>query len=638
MHKLLARQLAKATNGSGELDHQALFALVAEAYEQSDNDRHRTDRSIALMIKELEQLNRGLDQLVQDRTAALREREAELQAQNLLFDAALRNMAHGLCMFDRNERLIVCNDRYAVLSGLARDLVKPGVSLRAILEARVAGGGAPLHADNYVEDRLADIRKGEPYDIEIAMRDGSVLAVHPRPMPDGGWVAIHQDITAQKRAESQITYMARHDDLTSLANRAVLLEKMEEALAHVRRHGSQFALFILDLDLFKTVNDTLGHPVGDELLKVVAGRLLSCIRETDTVARLGGDELAILSTVEGDPRETATATADKLLSAVAAPCELDGHHLNIETSIGIALAPEHGTAADQLVRNADLALYRAKAEGRDAYRFFDDAMGLEARRRRAYQNDLRNALANDEFELHYHPIVDIQTREIASVEALIRWRHPQRGLIAPAEFIHVAEETGLINPIGDWVLRKACSDATRWPSAVKVSVNLSAVQFRKVYPIDNFCDVLAESGLPPERLELEITETVLLQGSAENVETLHQLRLMGISIVLDDFGTGYSSLSYLRMFPFDKIKIDRSFVHELAKNADCAAIVSAVAGLGRSLRIGTVAEGIETEDQLLLVRAAGCTHAQGYLFGRPCPAQALKLPSVEEPRRKIEAA
>ena len=630
--------MQKRPNTPAKWTFEALLALVGEAYEQSDNDRHRTDRSIALMIKELEQLNRGLDQLVQERTAALREREAELQAQNLLFDAALRNMAHGLCMFDRNERLIVCNDRYAELSGLARDLVKPGVTLRAILEARAAGSGGPLHADNYVEDRLAQIRKGEPYDIEIAMCDGSVLAVNHRPMPDGGWVAIHHDITAQKRAETQITYMARHDDLTSLANRAVLLEKMEEELARARRHGSKFTLFILDLDLFKTVNDTLGHPVGDELLKVVADRLLSCIGETDTVARLGGDEFAILATVDGDQRETAIATANKLLAAVAAPCELDGHHLNIGTSIGIALAPEHGTAVDQLVKNADLALYRAKAEGRNAYRFFDDAMSIEARRRRAYQNDLRNALTNDEFELHYHPIVDIQTREIASVEALIRWRHPKRGLIAPAEFIHVAEETGLINPIGDWVLRKACSDAMRWPPAVKVSVNLSAVQFRKVYPIDNFCDVLAESGLPPERLELEITETVLLQGSAENVETLHQLRLMGISIVLDDFGTGYSSLSYLRMFPFDKIKIDRSFVHELAKNADCAAIVSAVAGLGRSLRISTVAEGIETEDQLLLVRAAGCTHAQGYLFGRPCPAPALKLPSVEQHRQKIVAA
>jgi predicted signal transduction protein with EAL and GGDEF domain len=370
----------------------------------------------------------------------------------------------------------------------------------------------------------------------------------------------------------------------------------------------------------------------------VACRLSSCIRETDTVARLGGDEFAILAASDEDQREAAIATANRILSAVAAPYNLDGHHLNIGTSIGIALAPEHGTAVDQLVKNADLALYKAKAEGRDAYRFFDDAMGIEARTRRAHQDSLRSALANEEFELYYQPIVDIQTRDIASIEALIRWRHPERGIIAPAEFIHLAEESGLINPIGEWVLRQACYDAMRWPVPVKVSVNLSAVQFRKICTIDNVCNALAMSGLPSERLELEITESVLLHGSAENVETLHQLRIMGISIVLDDFGTGYSSLSYLRMFPFDKIKIDRSFVHELAKNSGCAAIVSAVAGLGRSLRIGTVAEGVETEDQLLLVRAAGCTHAQGYLFGRPCPTAHLKFPLVTQRRRKSEAA
>jgi diguanylate cyclase (GGDEF)-like protein len=638
VHKLLGRQIAKATSSSGELNVQALLALVAEAYEQSDSDRHRTDRSISLMINELEQLNRGLDQLVQERTAALREREAELQAQNLWFDAALENMAHGLTMFDRNERLTVSNTRYRQMYSLAPEQTKRGATLRSILEAQVAADNRPIDATVYVEQRLALVRRGDPYYAETVMSDGRVIAVNHRPRPDGGWVAIHQDITAQKQAETQIAYMARHDGLTSLANRAVLVEKMEEALARLRRHDSRFTLFMLDLDLFKTVNDSLGHPVGDELLKVVAHRLSACIRETDTVARLGGDEFAILATVDGDQRAAAITTANKLLAAVAAPYDLDGHHLNIGTSIGIALAPEHGTAVDQLVKNADLALYKAKSEGRDAYRFFDDAMGIAARTRRAHQNDLRNALVNDEFELHYHPIVDIQTREIASVEALIRWRHPQRGMIAPVDFIPLAEESGLINPIGEWVLRKACSDAMRWPSPVKVGVNLSAVQFRKICPIDNFRKVLSESGLPPERLELEITETVLLQGNAENVETLHQLRSMGIAIVLDDFGTGYSSLSYLRMFPFDKIKIDRSFVHELAKNADCAAIVSAVAGLGRSLGIGTVAEGIETKDQLLLVRAAGCTHAQGFLFGRPCPAAELKFQRFRQRRQKIKAA
>ncbi len=637
MHKLLARQLAKAAKGSGGFDLEMLLGLVSTAYEQSDNDRHRTDRSISLMITELEQLNRGLDKLVQERTAALREREAQLQAQNLRFDAALENMPFGLTMFDYNERLTVCNERYRQMYGLQPSLAKPGITLRAILEARMANDH-PEIARPYVERRLSDIRRGEPFYAEDVTRDGRLLAVNHRPMSDGGWVAIHQDITAQKQAERQIAYMARHDALTSLANRAVLLEKMEEALARLRRHGSRFTVFMLDLDLFKTVNDLLGHPVGDALLKVVATRLSSCIRDTDTVARLGGDEFAILATVDGDQREAAIATSKRLLAAVAAPYDLDGHHLNIGTSIGIALAPEHGSEVDQLVKNADLALYKAKSEGRDAFRFFEDAMGIEARRRRAHQVELRNALTNDEFELHYHPIVDIQSRETASIEALIRWRHPQRGMISPADFIPLAEETGLINSIGEWVLRKACTDAVDWPPHIKVSVNLSAVQFRKIGPLENFCQTLDETGLPPNRLELEITESVLLESNAENVETLHRLRLMGISIVLDDFGTGYSSLSYLRMFPFDKIKIDRSFVHELAKNADCAAIVSAVAGLGRSLRIGTVAEGVETEDQLLLVHAAGCTHAQGFLFGRPCPVGELKFPPLGLYGKKIKVA
>jgi diguanylate cyclase (GGDEF)-like protein/PAS domain S-box-containing protein len=638
VHKLLVRQLAKAAKDSGEVNLDALLALVSEAYEQSDNDRHRTDRSISLMIKELEQLNRGLDQLVQERTAALREREAELQAQNLRFDAALENMPYGLSMFDRNERLIVCNERYGEIYGLTLEQTKPGGTMRAILESQVRARNIPVNAGVYVEQRLALIRAGEPYYAETIMSDGRVIAVAHRPMPDGGWVAIHRDITAQKQAESQIAYMARHDGLTGLANRAVLLEKMDEALARLRRYGSRFMIFMLDLDLFKTVNDSLGHPIGDELLKVVAARLSACIRETDVVARLGGDEFAILATAEGDQRAAAIIAASKLLAAVAAPYDLDGHHLNIGTSIGIALAPEHGTAVDQLVKNADLALYKAKAEGRDAYRFFEDSMGVEVLTRRAHQIDLRNALANGEFELHYHPIIDIQSREVASVEALLRWRHPQRGMIPPAEFIPLAEESGLINAIGEWVLRNACSDAMQWPSDVKVSVNLSPVQFRKIGPVDDYCSSLTLSGLAPERLELEITESVLLQDNAENVEILHRLRRLGISIVLDDFGTGYSSLSYLRMFPFDKIKIDRSFVHELAKNADCAAIVSAVAGLGRSLRIGTVAEGVETEDQLLLVHAAGCTHAQGFLFGRPCPAAELKFDRFSLHSQKIKVA
>jgi diguanylate cyclase (GGDEF)-like protein/PAS domain S-box-containing protein len=638
VHKLLTRQLGKATKTSGEVDLPALAALVSAAYEQSDADRQRTDRSISLMVGELEQLNRELDRLVQERTAELREREFELQAQNLRFDAALENMPHGLCMFDRNERLIVCNQRYGEMYGLSAEQAKAGVTLRAILEARVNAGFIPEDAvERYVEHVVAKVRKCEPYYAEYPASDGRTFGIDHRPMADGGWVAIHQDITAQKKAETQIAFMARHDGLTGLANRSVLLEKMEEAFARLRRHGSPFTVFMLDLDLFKIVNDSLGHPVGDELLQAVAARLLACTRETDTVVRLGGDEFAILATADANQQSAAIATANRILAAISTPFELDGNVLNIGTSIGITLAPAHGSNVEQIVKNVDLALYKAKAEGRDAFRFFEASMGLEANSRRAHQRELRSALENDEFVLHYQPIVDIAARETASVEALIRWRHPQRGMIPPLEFIPLAEETGLINPIGEWVLRKACADAAQWPANVKVSVNLSAVQFRRICPIENFRQVLDEAGLPAERLELEITETVLLQGSDENVETLHQLRRLGISIVLDDFGTGYSSLSYLRMFPFDKIKIDRSFVHELAKSEHCASIVSAVAGLGRNLRIGTVAEGVETEDQLTLVRAAGCTHAQGYLFGKPCPAAELQFRRFE-PRKRNRVA
>jgi diguanylate cyclase (GGDEF)-like protein/PAS domain S-box-containing protein len=624
VHKLLARQLAKAQNGSGEVDLQVLLELVSGAYEQSDNDRRRTDRSISLMVDELDQLNRELDQLVQKRTAALRDRESELRDQNLRFDAALENMAHGLCMFDKDERLIVCNERYSEMYGLTREHTKPGTSLRSILVARVAAGSSPQDAEAYVEQRLQEVRRGEAYYSENELRDGRILAVNHQPMQSGGWVAIHQDITAQKHAERQIAYMARHDGLTGIANRAVLMERMEAALARLRQRGDRFAVFMLDLDLFKTINDSLGHPVGDALLKEVAIRLKECMRETDTVARLGGDEFAILSVADDQP-EKATHTANRLLEAVAAPYEIDGHQIDIGTSVGIALAPDHGTEVDQLMKSADLALYKAKADGRDAYRFFEDALGIEARTRRALQIDLRSALANEEFEVHYQPIVDIESRKVASYEALIRWRHPRDGMVSPGDFIPVAEETGLINQIGEWVLRKACSDAAGWPSDIKVSVNLSPIQFRRMGPIGIFSRALRDSGLPAERLEVEITESVLLHGSDENIAMLHQLHDAGISIVLDDFGTGYSSLSYLRMFPFDKIKIDRSFVHELSKNADCTSIITAVAGLGRNLRMKTVAEGIETEEQLILARAAGCTHAQGYLFGQPCRAQQLHL-------------
>ena len=568
---------------------------------------------------------------------ALRQSQNEVLRKSSQLELALANISQGLCMFDAEQRVVVCNEQYASMYGLSRDDTKPGTTLREILDRRIKKGiYAPDAADDYHWNLLASVTK-TTHEV-INLNDGRAIAISREPIPGGGWVTTHQDITERRRVEEQIIYIASHDVLTGLANRAVLHQNMETAVARLQRGGNPFAILMLDLDRFKAVNDSLGHPIGDQLLKAVAGRLLACARETDVVARLGGDEFAILMTAEKDQQTSAVIMAERLLEAVAAPYDIDGHEINIGTSIGIALVPEHGADVDSAIKNADLALYKAKSHGRNTYCLFDISMAVAAEDRHVLEIDLRNALTQDEFELHYHPIVDIKTMEAVSVECLARWRHPQRGLIAPDGFIPLADETGLINPLGEWVLRKACSDAVNWPPQTRVAVNLSPVQFQGGGLVEIVSKTLTESGFPPERLELEITESILMQGSAENLTMLHQLQSLGISIVLDDFGTGYSSLSYLRMFPFDSIKIDRSFVKELSTNADCGAIVSAVAGLGRSLHVGTVAEGVETEDQLTLVRASGCTRAQGFLFGKPCPASELEFRNFEQRKQSEKAA
>ncbi len=396
----------------------------------------------------------------------------------------------------------------------------------------------------------------------------------------------------------------------------------------MRRYESTdkgYTVFVFDLDLFKAVNDSLGHPAGDALLKSVAARLQQVVRDTDTVGRLGGDEFAILLHAEGEQRESAELLAQHLLRVVGAPYEINGHRVVIGISIGIAMAPQDGTDSENLLKNADLALYRAKADGRNTYRFFEPEMDEDLRLRRTLELDLHNAVANDEFEAHYQPVVDLSSGDICAIEALIRWRHPVRGVIAPDRFIPVAEDGGLITAIGRWVLRRACKDAATWPAHIRVAVNLSPVQFRSSDLLEIIAAALADCGLAPERLELEITESVLLQKNARDLATLHQIKNLGVSVVLDDFGTGYSSLSYLRLFPFDKIKIDKSFIREMPNRSDCAAIVCAIANLGRELDMVTTAEGVETEEQLQFVRAAGCKQAQGFLIGRPCPVSELRF-------------
>jgi diguanylate cyclase (GGDEF)-like protein len=387
------------------------------------------------------------------------------------------------------------------------------------------------------------------------------------------------------------------------------------AYADIRKRSPSFVLI---LDQFKNINDTLGHPTGDKLLKVVADRLRTCLRNSDIVARLGGDEFAVLQMGLAGPFE-ASALADRIVKFISEPYDIEGQHIVIGASAGIALAPDDGETPDELLKNADVALYQAKGDGRRIFRFYEASMNARLQVRRTLELDLRKALLAGEFELYYQPLVTFDTGAISGFEALLRWRHPSRGIVAPGEFILVAEEIGLIVPLGEWVLRQACAEAKAWPGDLKVSVNLSPVQFKNGDVTHVVCAALASAGLPASRLELEITESVLLEESKINLATLHKLHALGVSISIDDFGTGYSSLSYLRAFPFDKIKIDRSFVSDLGEGRDCMKIVRAIAQLGLSLCVPTTAEGVETDMQLEWLRQAGCTEMQGYLFSRPIP-------------------
>ena len=535
-------------------------------------------------------------------------------------DTAVNNMSQGLIMFDSAERLVVCNDFYIEMHGLSRDIVKPGCSFLELLRHRAATGGfSQGDPEQYRVEVLAGLALGKITNLVVETAAGRAVLVTSSPMTPGGWVATHEDITERRRAEAKIAYMAHHDALTGLPNRLRLDEQLRQMLARSKR-GEHFAVFCLDLDHFKDVNDALGHPVGDLLLKSVADRLRRCIRDTDTVARLGGDEFAVLQNIQGDQDDVAAVLAARIIEAVGEPFSLDGHQVIVGTSIGIALCPADGNEPDQLLKNADLALYRAKSEGPNTFRFFEQRMDSEARARYEIEVDLRRSTPSKDFEIYYQLLVDAHSQEVVGCEGLVRWLHPKHGLVAPDVFIPIAESTGLITALGEWVLRRACQDAVAWPPHIKVAINLSPIQFRNGNIVEIVASALLNSELAPERLELEITESVLLQKDESNLSKLHRLKSLGVSVVLDDFGLGYSSLSYLRTFPFDKVKIDRSFVAEISTRSDCAAVVCAITALAKSLDMATTAEGVETAEQFELLRVAGCNEMQGYLFGKPCPS------------------
>ncbi len=692
---------------------------------------------------------------------AQEEAEEQLREQTLRLDAALNNMRQGLLFSDAESRLILCNQRYLKMYGLSPETTRPGCTLRDLLCQRQAAGTFKGDPDQYIA-KLVDHGNVEAKVVQLP--DGRMISVTNAPAPNGGWVSTHEDVTEQrrlererdrsqkflntiienvpapifvkeandlryvlvnragenfwgisrdkmigktsceifakeeadlivarddqllrsdqpffdereictpcngirsivskrlvvsdddgksryvigviediterKRTEERIAHLAHYDALTDLPNRVLLRERLEQELSYVRR-GGQLAVLYLDLDYFKSVNDTLGHSTGDELLKAVAGRLRGCLRDIDIIARLGGDEFAIVQTALEQPTDAAILAQRLRDEIIQTPCELNGHQVVIDVSIGIALAPNDGTDVDQLLKSADMALYGAKSEGRGTYRYFEPEMDARMKTRRTMEVDLRKALVNGEFELYYQPLVSVQNNEVRGCEALLRWHHPERGMIPPAEFIPIAEETGLMVPIGEWVLRQACTDAATWPDDIKVAVNVSPVQFKNQTLAPIVISALAASGLSPHKLELEITESVLMQNNEATLRTLHQLRELGVRIAMDDFGTGYSSLSYLRSFPFDKIKIDRFFIEDLSNSADSVQIVQAVASLATGLNMITTAEGVETERQLEVIRAAGCTEMQGYLFSPARPVEEILRLIMSRTERVLSAA
>jgi diguanylate cyclase (GGDEF)-like protein/PAS domain S-box-containing protein len=560
------------------------------------------------------------EQRIREQNEALSRQEEQLRIQNVRFLTALAYMNQGLCLFDADQRLVISNKRYADLYGLTAEQTRPGTTLRSILEARIAAGASPDDAEEYIEKRLKEVTGGASYNIN-QLRDGRTIAVLHQPIEGGGWVATHEDITERREAEAQIAHMAHHDALTGLPNRILLRQRMEEALRQTRRN-EKTAILCLDLDHFKRVNDTLGHPVGDALLCAVAERLKRCVRESDTVTRLGGDEFAIIQVDSG--LKQAANLAQRVVESITKTFEIEGHQVLLGTSIGIVLASHDQSDPDLLLKNADLALYKAKADGRGTFRFFEREMDAEAQQRRVLEMDLRSALQKGDFEVLYQPVVATDTRELAGFEALVRWRHPDKGLVPPASFIPVAEDTGLVVPLGEWVLREACAEAAAWGGDTKLAVNISPVQFRSKNLLQAVVSALASSGLPPSRLELEITESVMLQDSESTLATLTKLRELGVGIAMDDFGTGYSSLSYIHRFPLTKIKIDRSFINIIGQKKGGSAVIRAVVEIARNLRMTIVAEGIETEQQVAKLQEFGCHQMQGFLISQPVAAHEVQ--------------
>lgn len=560
---------------------------------------------------------------LQSSVRLLQAREVTIQLQSGRFEAALNNMSQALCMVDATGRPVVCNIRFMEMFGVAPDTFARKTDVVTVF-GLTGHPAAPSKLRLLIAERQYALQSQAVSGTFLAEADGRAINVMQERTAEGGWVATYSDVTEARQLHSRMTRMALHDGLTGLPNRLAFREALERALADHRRRGDPFAVFYIDLDHFKDVNDTLGHPMGDALLIEVAGRLQASVRDADLVARLGGDEFAILQ-AGAEGADLAATLARRVIDQVCAPFLLRGHRVSVGTSVGIVMAPGDGNDADTLMKHADLALYRAKAEGRATHRFFDQEMFRQLEEQRAIEEALRLALSRGEMGMVYQPQINLETGAITGFEALIRWHSRRLEQVPPSRFIPIAEKIGLISRLGMFALREACIVAEGWPAHIRVAVNLSPVQFRVGDIVSDVAAVLAETGLPPERLELEITETVLLQDDAKVMAALRGLRELGARVALDDFGTGYSSPSYLLRFPFDKVKIDRCFVDGGWKASRSIAIVRSITSLAKELGIETTAEGVETADQLANMRAANCTTVQGFLVGRPMPVHAASV-------------
>ena len=615
MRKLFERQLKKATDDDGNIDIEALGRLVSAAYDEAEHDRTRTDRSIELMVEELTVFQVGLEEEIGKRTAQLRLSQQKLRTQNTRFFTALENMSQGLAMFDRNQRLLICNQQYLNMYDLPRRYGRRGTTLTAIVKARIAAGTAPdIDPGAYFEERLSTAAEGLDSSVIHHLRNGRVISVGHRAMADGGWVTMHMDITELHSMQAELAYQAYHDALTGLPNRNKLHQELETAFESLDADDS-FAVLCLDLDGFKAINDTMGHAAGDDLLRQVANRLRRSVGDRGIVARMGGDEFAIMLRDAGEDQAAGLATT--MLDAIRYPLDIEGHSVLVGASVGAAVAPRDGNTPDRLLNNADLALYSIKRGRRGGYRLYEPGLAGSTRGRVQLENDLRRALPNGELELWYQPILDFESGALSGFEALLRWQHPTEGTILPSLFIPLAEETGLIGPIGEWVIREAFTEAASWPHPLGIAVNVSSSQFDRGNLVGIAANALGASGLAPGRVEIEITETIFLENNSANMSVLHQLRELGLKIALDDFGVGYSALSYLLAFPFDKLKIDGSFVRALDHNPGAEAILKAVADIAARMGIVATAEGIETDEQFIKVRELGYGEGQGFLISRP---------------------